>query len=278
MPACSRHFIFLESGMKICSIASSSSGNCIYIGTDTTHILIDSGISGKRLKAGLDIIGVDPSELDAILITHEHSDHIKGLGVVSRRYGIPIYATVKTWNKIVTSGLTGNIDEGLFREIVPDTDFYINDMIIHPFNSCHDAVQPVCYTFRKGEKKISVATDLGCYNGYIAEKIKDSTLLFIEANHDIEMLKNGRYPYYLKKRILSDAGHLSNEMSGNLVSEVMHENLRYVVLGHLSKENNIPELARETVLSGVSSCCDSLPQCIEFIVSEKEMVSQIIMI
>ncbi|HOP65217.1 MAG TPA: MBL fold metallo-hydrolase [Spirochaetota bacterium] len=262
--------------MKICSIASSSSGNSIYVGTDSTHILIDSGISGKRLKAGLDVIGIDPSEIDAVLITHEHSDHIKGLGVVSRRYGIPIYATERTWSKIQTSGLTGNIDEGLFHEIVPDTDFFINDVIIHPFNSFHDAVQPVCYTFRKGGKKISVATDLGCYNSYIADKIKDSDLLFIEANHDIDMLKKGSYPYYLKKRILSDTGHLSNEMSARLISEVMHENLRYVVLGHLSKENNIPELARETVLSGVSSCCASLPQCTEFIVSEKESVSPLI--
>jgi phosphoribosyl 1,2-cyclic phosphodiesterase len=262
--------------MKICSIASSSSGNCIYIGTADTHILIDSGISGKRLKAGLEMIDIDPSQIDGILITHEHTDHIKGLGVAARKYSIPVYATELTWNKIITSGLTGVIDRGLFRKITPDIDFMINELVIHPFSTSHDAVQPVCFTFTKDKKKISVATDLGCYDSYITEKLKDSNILFIEANHDIEMLKNGSYPYYLKKRILSDKGHLSNEMSGRLVCELLHENLQYIVLGHLSKENNHPDKARESVRAELTAPDTICVSDIQLIVSEREDVTGLI--
>ena len=264
--------------MKICSIASSSSGNCIYIGTTSTHILIDAGISGKRLKAGLDVIGLEPEMIDGILITHEHSDHIKGLGVVSRKYNIPVYATELTWRKIISSGLTGDINENLFRRITPDTDFLIKDLLIHPFKTSHDAVQPVCYTFTKDKKKISVATDLGCYDSYIKEKIMNSDLIFIEANHDIEMLKNGNYPYYLKKRILSDKGHLSNEMSGRLISEVLNNNLQYIVLGHLSKENNHPRLAHDSVRSELTESDSEFNSGINIIVSEKEDVTPLITI
>lgn len=261
--------------MKLCSIASSSSGNSIYIGTDTTHLLVDCGISCKRLRAGLGKIGVEPGDISGIVITHEHSDHIKGIGVVSRRYGIPLYATERTWENIMLSGVTGYIDETLYNKITPDRDFLINDLVIHPFNSSHDAVQPVCFTFRKGEKKISVATDLGCYNSYIKEKLAGSNALFIEANHDVEMLKNGSYPAYLKKRILSDRGHLSNEMSGRLVAELVHEDLKYIMLGHLSRENNRPEIAHKTVMNVMlaSSACTG---GVELLVSEKDDVSQLI--
>lgn len=262
--------------MKICSIASSSSGNCIYIGTANTNILIDVGISGKRLKSGLETIGLTPEDIDGILITHEHSDHIKGLGVVSRKYNIPIYATSLTWKKVVTSSLTGSIDQNLFHEISPDLDFNINELTVHPFNTSHDAVQPVCYTITKDKKKISVVTDLGCYNSYIKENLKDSNILFIEANHDIEMLKEGSYPYYLKQRILSDKGHLSNEMSGKLISEVFNENLKYVILGHLSKENNHPGTAHESVRTILGLSVQTSD--IQFIVSEREEISGLITI
>jgi len=261
--------------MKICSLASSSSGNCIYVGTDRTHILIDAGISCKRVKSGLELINIDPAGIDAVLITHEHSDHIRGLGVLSRRYSIPIYATELTWRAVLSSGTVGEIDKNLFHKISPDKDFAINEIAIHPFRTPHDAADPVCYTFTKDKKKISIATDLGCYNSYIAEKLKGSNVLFIEANHDIEMLKNGSYPFYLKKRILSDAGHLSNEMSGKLVSEVLHDNLKYVVLGHLSKENNRPEIAFAAV-NAVLSADPVDSGNTELLVSEKESVSPLV--
>ena len=264
--------------LKICSLASSSSGNCIYVGTDSTHILVDAGISCKRVKSGLESIDVDPGSIDAVLITHEHSDHIRGLGVLSRRYNIPVYATELTWHAALSSGTVGEIDRTLFRKIESDSDFAINELVIHPFKTSHDAADPVCYTFTKNKKKISIATDLGCYSSYISEKLKGSNVLFIEANHDIEMLKNGSYPFYLKKRILSDTGHLSNETSGRLLSELLNDNLQYVILGHLSKENNRPEIADQTVRS-----CLELSGCIcgsdlKLIVSEKESISPLAVI
>lgn len=271
--------------MRICSLASSSSGNCIYVGSGDTHILIDTGISCKRVKSGLETAGIGLSDIDAILVTHEHSDHIRGLGVISRKYRIPLYATRLTWERIISSGLTGPIDETLHREITPDIDFRVRDLVIHPFRTQHDAVQPVCFTVSNGRTKIGVATDLGSYDSYISEKLKDSNLLFIEANHDIEMLKNGSYPYYLKKRILSDRGHLSNETSGRLIAEIMHEDLKYVILGHLSKENNNPALAHRSVgrileesvkETGSRSGASALLSDIQLIVSEREEVSGMI--
>ncbi len=264
--------------MKICSIASSSSGNCIYVGSDNTHILIDAGISGKRVKAGLNSIGVEPESIDAVLITHEHSDHIKGLGVISRKYNIPIYATEPTWRKIISSKLTGTIDEMLFHEITPDSKLKIKEIDVHPFSTSHDAVEPVCYTFTKKDKKISVATDLGCYDSYTKEHLKDSNILFIEANHDIEMLENGSYPYYIKERILSDEGHLSNETSGRLISELFCEKLQYILLGHLSRENNDPKVAGESVKKVLETCDNISMSGVELIVSKKEEITGLITI
>jgi phosphoribosyl 1,2-cyclic phosphodiesterase len=233
--------------LGICSIASGSSGNCIYIGNHNTHLLIDTGISGKKIENGLKAIDVNPKELSGILITHEHSDHISGLGVMARRYKLPIYTTAKTWQEISAVKSVGNIDMHLFNEIKPDEPFAINDIIVNPFSTSHDASDSVCYTFSYHQKKISVATDLGCYDDYIIEKLKHSNVLFIEANHDVRMLEVGSYPYFLKQRILSDLGHLSNENSAKLILDLCHEELSYVILGHLSRENNHPSLAYESI-------------------------------
>ena len=238
--------------MHLASIASGSSGNCIYIGSEKTHLIIDAGISGKKIEQGLNLIGLKTSELDGILITHEHSDHIKGIGVVARKCGIPIFATNDTACAILSCKSLGEIPEGLIRIINKDEDFSINDLTIHPFSSSHDAIDPTCYTIKRANKKIGFATDLGNYNDYIINNLSDSDLLFIEANHDVNMLSVGRYPYYLKRRILSDKGHLSNERSGQLISEVIHDNLKRIILGHLSKENNFEELAYETVQAEVN--------------------------
>ncbi len=233
--------------MQLCSIASSSSGNCIYVGTENTSLLIDVGISKKKIVAGLKEIGIDPNEINGILITHEHSDHIKSIGVISRAYSIPIYATKGTIEQIKNDKKLGDIKSELFIEIVADKGFVINDIFIEAFNISHDAAEPVCYNFLKGDKKISIATDLGCYNDYIKEKLKGTNILFIEANHDKKLLEVGPYPYFLKRRILSDLGHLSNEASGKLIADVLHTELKHIILGHLSKENNFPELAFESI-------------------------------
>ncbi len=233
--------------MRLCSIASGSSGNCIYIGSEEHHILIDAGISGKRVEAGLNSLELTGKELDGILLTHEHSDHIKGLGVLSRRYGIPIYTTRGTAEAVKAMAGLGQIDESLFREIRADEDFDLGDLHISPFHISHDAADPVAYRVACGDKKMAVATDLGVYTDYTIDHLKDLDVLLLEANHDIHMLEVGGYPYYLKQRILGDRGHLSNESAGKLLCRVLHDDMKAVFLGHLSKENNYAELAYETV-------------------------------
>jgi Metal-dependent hydrolases of the beta-lactamase superfamily I len=233
--------------MRMCSIASGSSGNCIYAGSDTTHILVDVGISGKKTEEGLKKLGVKPEELDGIFITHEHADHINGLGVIARKYGVPVYATKGTLRAIRDVSSLGKIDEGLFREIQADQKITVKDMTINPMRISHDAAEPVAYRIIHGRKRIGIVTDLGCYNDYTVECLKGMNALLIEANHDVNMLQVGPYPYYLKKRILGERGHLSNELSGQLLSRILNDDMQAIVLGHLSKDNNLPELAYETV-------------------------------
>ena len=233
--------------MRLCSIASGSSGNCIYVGSSSTHLLVDTGISKKRIEEGLHTIGVKGEELSGILVTHEHSDHIQGLGVFSRKYGIPVYATKGTIQGILSYSGLGKVPDGLFHEVKADEGFSLGDVEVKPFAISHDAKEPSGYRLEHGGKAVAVATDLGVYTDYTVEHLKNLDAVLLEANHDIHMLEVGAYPYYLKQRVMGDRGHLSNEVSGRLLCDILHDNLRYVVLGHLSKENNYAELAYETV-------------------------------
>ena len=233
--------------MRLCSIASGSSGNCIYVGSDHTHLLVDTGISKKRIEEGLHELQIKGNELDGILVTHEHADHIQGLGVFSRKYEIPIYATPGTIQGIKCYKGLGKMPEGLLHEISTDKEFTLGDININPFAISHDANEPCGYRLDHSGKSIAVATDLGKYDEYTVEALKDVNALLLEANHDIHMLEVGPYPYYLKQRVMGDRGHLSNELSGRLLCDILHENLKQVLLGHLSKENNFAELAYETV-------------------------------
>lgn len=233
--------------MQLTSIASGSSGNCIYIGTESTHVLIDAGISGKRIENGLQALDLTARDIQGILITHEHCDHIAGLGVMARRHGLPIYATHKTISAILGMSSLGRIDPSLFCPVEPEVDFMIGDMQIHPVRVSHDAADPVAYLVGQGEKTAGVITDLGVYDDSLVDKLKDADVLLLEANHDIRMLEVGPYPYPLKQRILGEKGHLSNSACGQLLSQILHDSFHTVMLGHLSKENNYPELAFQTV-------------------------------
>ncbi|MFI3212814.1 MAG: MBL fold metallo-hydrolase [Eubacteriales bacterium] len=233
--------------MRLCSIASGSSGNCIYIGAKDTHILVDAGISGKRTRLGLQELGVDITDIDGIMVTHEHSDHIGGLGVLARKYKLPIYATEKTKAAILCAKSVGEIEPELFRVIHSDESFVVKDMTLNPVKISHDAVDPVAFRVMSDNKKIGIATDLGNYNDYIVESFQGMDCLFLEANHDVNMLQVGPYSYALKQRVLGNKGHLSNVMAGKLLDRLLHDKMKGVILGHLSHENNMPELAYETV-------------------------------
>jgi len=246
--------------LKLYSIASGSSGNCICVGHGDTHVLIDVGISKKRVEEGLTDKDINPKDIGGILITHEHSDHISGLGVLSRKYNIPIYGTQETMDYVRFQcsnisggkGSLGVIDPELFHEIEPDKSFDIGQLQINPFNIHHDAVHPVGYRIEADDKKVAVATDMGHFDDYIIGNLLDLDAILIEANHDIRMLETGPYPYPLKRRILGDKGHLCNEMCGRLLDKILNDKMKMIALGHLSKENNYPYLAYESVRSEIN--------------------------
>ena len=232
---------------RFCTLYSGSSGNSTYIGTGTGGILVDAGVSCKALLTALSARDIRPDTIRGLFLTHEHIDHIAGLGVIARRYGIPMYATGETVDAILHTKTVGKIDEALFQVIESEREFTIGDLTIEPVSISHDAADPVAYKIRQQEKNVAVMTDLGTYDDHIVEKLQNVDVLLLEANHDVRMLQAGAYPYPLKQRILGDKGHLSNERSGQLLGKVLHDHLKHIVLGHLSKENNYPELAYETV-------------------------------
>lgn len=233
--------------MDFFSVTSGSSGNCICAGNDDSHILIDAGLSGKRIEEGLNTYDYTTSDMKGLLITHEHSDHIKGVGVLARKYHIPIYGTLGTLKALKRMKSLGEIDDGLLHSIKPDEEFTVGSLTVKPFRISHDAADPVAYTVGDGKARVGVCTDLGFYDDYIIGNLKGLDALLLEANHDVRMLQVGSYPYELKQRILSDLGHLSNEASGQLLCELLHDNIKHIFLGHLSEENNMPQLAFETV-------------------------------
>ncbi len=263
--------------MRLCSIASGSSGNCVYVGSDTTHLLMDVGISGKRTEAGLAELGLTMKDIDAICITHEHADHISGLGVLSRKYGVPVYATRGTLEAIRQMSSLGRIDDSLFRVVTPDERCIIKDISLYPVRTSHDAADPVAYRIDHDGRRIGILTDLGCYTDYTVECLRNLDLLYLEANHDVHMLQVGPYPYYLKQRILGERGHLSNETAGKLLSRLLHDNMQAIVLGHLSKENNLPELAYESVRVEVTmSDTDYSGNDFPLYVAKRDVVSEVI--
>ena len=234
--------------LNFCSLASGSSGNCLFVETERTRILIDAGYSGKQIEQLLHSIHVDPKTIDYIFVTHEHLDHVKGVGVLSRRYRIPVVANFPTWQ-----GMTkciGKLPEDLQLVFETGTDFTLRDLDVHALKIFHDSRDPTGFVIYHGGKKLSIVTDTGYVSEEMKEKIRHSDLLFLEANHDIVMLEKGPYPLHLKQRIRSTRGHLSNEDTGNALPEILKGHGEVVLLGHLSHENNVPLLAMDTV-SGI---------------------------
>ena len=231
--------------LKYCSIGSGSSGNCHYVGSKDTNILVDAGLSGKKITGSLEEIGVDPTKLDGILVTHEHSDHIKGIGILSRRYKLPIYINYKTW--LATKSKIGKVDENLVNIFENDKAYNIKDLLVKPFSISHDASDPVGFSFtNEKDNKISIATDIGHVSENIRKNILGSDLVILESNYDKEMLLMSSYTYALKKRVMSDIGHLSNEDAAKFVVDLINNGTEHILLAHLSRENNFPQLAYET--------------------------------
>ena len=235
--------------LAVCILASGSKGNVMFVSSGTTSILIDAGLSGIEVERRLNSRGLHPEDLDAILVSHEHTDHIQSVGVLSRRFNLPVYISQRT-QKAATSHL-GDVDD--FRKFECGSPFRIKDLTIHPFSISHDAEDPAGFTINQDGTKIGIATDLGIASSMVKEHLKGCSLLIIESNHDSEMLINGPYPWPLKQRISSRNGHLSNTASKNLLKEVQHERLQQVMLAHLSEINNTPQKALNEVGQAITA-------------------------
>lgn len=228
----------------MCVLASGSRGNSIYLEGGGAKVLVDAGLCGRELTSRLESAGAEPDSLDAIIVTHDHRDHTSGVGVMARRYKLPVFAAYKTVK--ASERIWGKVEEVF--EIEAGSLFAVKDLEFYPFSTPHDSVQSMGFIFRAGEKKGGIATDLGFVTRLVRESLKRCNLLVVESNHDEEMLMDGPYPWYLKQRIKGKMGHLSNAECAGLLDDVYHDGLQGVVLAHLSEINNNPETAYRSVL------------------------------
>lgn len=228
--------------MYFCSISSGSSGNCIFIGSNKTKVLIDVGVSRKFIEDSLIKIKNTPYDIKGVLITHEHMDHYKGVSVLCKKYNIPVFI-----NNLTYEAMKYKLQEIKNINIIEKSEFSIGDLDIKTFSLPHDAADPIGYSIINSNKKISIATDLGYVSQEVFDNLKDSNIVLIESNYNEEMVKMSSYPYFLKQRILSGVGHLSNEECGKVIVELIKNFPKKIILGHLSTTNNFPELAYKTV-------------------------------
>ena len=238
--------------MRFSVLASGSTGNAVYVENDDHSFLVDVGLSGKKMEQLFANIDRDMKNLSGILVTHEHSDHIKGLGVVARKYNIPIFANVKTWQAM--DGLIGNIPTDLRYHFDMETVKTFGGIDIQSFAVSHDAADPMFYTFNEAGRKLVVITDTGYVSDRMKGHIAAADSYVFESNHDVGMLQMGKYPWNIKRRILSDVGHVSNEDAAVAMSDVVAEKPTQIYLAHLSKDNNMKELARMSVSQTLESC------------------------
>ena len=230
--------------LELCTLASGSSGNSLLVTDGRTHVLVDAGISCRRICTGLKELGVEPKELAGVLITHEHSDHISGLTTLTKQLKLPVYASPGTGRQLCYR--IAFLEE-LLRPVAPGEGFSVGGLAIESFPTSHDAAESVGYALSAGGRKAAVVTDLGYVTGAVLRGIRGAVLLVAEANHDVEWVQSGPYPYHLKARILGDRGHLSNEAGAELAWTAVEGGARTVVLAHLSHENNTPARAHEVV-------------------------------
>lgn len=231
--------------MKFCSLYSGSTGNSLFVQGNETKILVDAGVSAKKITEALSSLDVDIKEINAIIVTHEHIDHIRSIGTLANKYNIPIYANLGTWNGIDNEKSVAKIEKKNYFKI--GEEFEIGDLRINSFSTSHDAMDSCGFSIEHDGKRISIATDLGEMTNEVKESLKKSKFVLLESNYEPEVLKACSYPYILKTRIAGSRGHLSNKDAGKTVSELINFGLENVMLGHLSKESNFPELAYRSV-------------------------------
>ncbi len=243
--------------MNFCVLASGSKGNSIFVETYYSRILIDVGLSAKQIEKRLQFIDIDPDSIDAIVLTHAHNDHVKGVGVFARRFGVPIYAHPQTLDDI-THLLSGK--ETLHPWNQP---FNIKDISLEPFPLSHDCFPTVGYLISAENQNLAICTDLGIVTEEVRHYLPRANAIILESNHDPDLLLNGPYPWHLKERIASRVGHLSNQEAGELLQTIAHTGLSKIILGHLSDENNTPEIARQTVFSFIDEPLQHICEVIE---------------
>lgn len=242
--------------LKFCSLYSGSTGNSLFVQSDNTNILIDAGVSGKKIVDALASINIDITSISAIFITHEHIDHVQGLGTISKKYNIPVFANKETWDAMENQ--KAKINPGNINIFKNNEIFTFNDLKIFPFDIPHDAANPCGFNIYSNSTKISIATDIGHMDNIIVNNLKNSSFLLLESNYEPEVLKCCSYPFKLKERIAGPFGHLSNISAGKTIAYLSNYGLKHVMLGHLSKENNFPELAYKSVVDEMINCkCDT---------------------
>jgi len=228
--------------MKVAVLASGSSGNAIWVSSGSTAVLIDAGVSGKRVAGAAEEVGLDPYAIDAVLVTHEHSDHVSGLGPVTRRFEAPAYASAGTH-----AAIDRRLGKCPGRVVVEaGTDFEVGDLIVSPFAVSHDCAEPLGYSLSDGRSRVVVATDLGVVGHPVRERMREANCVVLEFNHDERMLIDGDYPWFLKQRIMGNEGHLSNDTAARELARLADGPVTDLILAHLSRENNTPEIALDT--------------------------------
>lgn len=234
---------------NFCSLYSGSSGNSLFVESENTKLLIDAGVSSKKIEEALANLEIDPTSIDGILITHEHSDHVQGLGTFAKKFNLPVFVNEKTLDAMPKQ--KEKISEKNIKLFNINEKFEIGDLKVKPFSIPHDAANPCGFNIFKDDKKISIATDIGHMTNGVLKNLEDSIFIMLESNYDPEVLKYSKYPYQLKTRIAGPDGHLSNELAGKTISYLLNSGLKQAVLGHLSKQSNFPELAYKTVIDEI---------------------------
>ena len=262
--------------LALCPLFSSSSGNSIYVSIGGVRLLVDAGVTASRIEANLREIGVDAGSLDAILVTHDHIDHIRGLAVLCRRHGIPVYANEGTWQAILTR--EPDFPKRCMRTFYTGENFYIGPLDVHPFPIPHDAAEPVGYTLTCQDLRCGVATDIGHIDETWMSAVAGAQALVLESNHDVDMVMQGAYPQRLKRRILGRNGHLCNADCATALIELTKKGTQAVFLSHLSADNNLPELAYNTVCEALERAGYAVGSDVRVMVSRRDRVSDLLIL